>query len=271
MGDRVTAIVLAAGRGRRMESSVQKQYMQLAGQPLICHALRAFEQSPVDDIVLVCGPGEEPFCRGRIVEPYGFEKVKAIVPGGGERYDSVYEGLKAAAGCDYVLIHDGARPCVTEKIIRAAMEGARQYDACVIAMPVKDTIKVAGADGFAVDTPPRSSLWAVQTPQAFSYPLVYEAYRRFLSGGGMPVRGADLHTSCERESEGRTPCGQGAEGQRPCGQALYGQQTFATDDAMVVERFMGRRVRLIRGSYENIKVTTPEDLAVAETFLRRNS
>ena len=259
MSDRITAIVLAAGRGRRMGSRIQKQYMQLAGQPLICHALRAFEQSPVDDIILVCGPGEE-YCRSGIVDAYGFAKVRAVIPGGAERYDSVYAGLKAASGCDYVLIHDGARPCVTDEIIRAAIDGARQYEACEVAVPVKDTIKVADADEFAVETPPRSSLWAMQTPQAFSYPLVYEAYRRFLEpdadrGGCILISGSE-GSSGTAVSSGTAASSGNAAG-------------AVTDDAMVVERFMGRRARLIRGSYENIKVTTPEDLAVAEVFLSR--
>lgn len=231
MDGKVTAVVLAAGRGRRMESRIQKQYLQLAGRPLICYALEAFQKSGVDEIILVTGAGEEEFCRREIVAAWGFSKVAAIVPGGKERYHSVYEGLKAAAGSDYVLIHDGARPCVTEEIIQAAIDGARKYRACVIAMPVKDTIKVADEQEFARETPDRSRLWMIQTPQAFSYPLVYDAYDRMLSGGG--------------------------------------DQRGITDDAMVVERMTGEKVRLIRGSYENIKVTTPEDLAVAEVFLRR--
>ncbi len=229
--EKITAIVLAAGRGRRMGSEIQKQYMKLAGRPLICYALAAFQKSAVDEIILVTGAGEEEFCRREIVEAYGFSKVTAIVPGGKERYHSVYEGLKAVAGSDYVLIHDGARPCVTEEIIQAAIDGARQYRACVIAMPVKDTIKVADEQGFALTTPDRSRLWMIQTPQAFAYRLVYDAYRRMLSEGG------DLDG--------------------------------VTDDAMVVERMTGGKVRLVRGSYENIKVTTPEDLAVAESFLRK--
>ncbi len=298
MSDRITAIVLAAGRGRRMGSRIQKQYMQLAGQPLICHALRAFEKSPVDDIILVCGPGEEEYCRNEIVGAYGFTKVRAVVTGGAERYDSVYAGLRAAAGCDYVLIHDGARPCVTDEIIRAAIDGARQYEACEIAVPVKDTIKVAGADGFAVETPPRSSLWAMQTPQAFSYPLVYEAYRRFLepdtarpgsglfsgnvpSSGNAPFSGnvpspgnapssGDAAASGSASGAAAPPAATGsAAGNGAAAGNAAGQLSAITDDAMVVERFMGRRARLIRGSYENIKVTTPEDLAVAEVFLRR--
>ncbi len=231
MDPKITAIVLAAGHGRRMGDGIEKQYRELAGCPMVCHSLRAFEQSPVDDIVLVSGAGEEEFCRERIVKAYGFRKVAAIAAGGPERYHSVYEGLKAAKGCEYVLIHDGARPCVTESIIRAAIDGAVRFRACVTAVPVKDTIKVADPEGFARATLDRSVLWAMQTPQAFSYPLVLEAYSRILSGE------YDLHD--------------------------------VTDDAMVVERMTGERVRLIRGSYENIKVTTPEDLAVAEAFLRK--
>lgn len=292
MSDRITAIVLAAGRGRRMGSNIQKQYMLLAGRPLICHTLRAFERSPVDDIILVCGSGEEEYCRREIVDAYDFTKVRAVIPGGAERYDSVYAGLKAATGCDYVLIHDGARPCVTDEIIRAAIDGARQYEACEIAVPVKDTIKVADADEFAVETPPRSSLWAMQTPQAFAYPLVYEAYRRFLEPGadrdGGELFSGNAASSDNAVSSGSTALSGNAadavtapdnsvsdvgSGNLAGGAsaAPTSRTSAITDDAMVVEQFMGRRARLIRGSYENIKVTTPEDLAVAEIFLSRTS
>lgn len=227
-GRKIAAVVLAAGRGTRMESRIQKQYMILNGKPMLAHTLSAFEKSCVDEIVVVTGPGEETYCQKEIVEAEGFQKVKAIVPGGKERYDSVFEGLKAAAGCDYVLIHDGARPCLTEDIIERAVEGAVQYEACVVAMPVKDTIKIADEDGFTVCTPDRSSLWMIQTPQAFSYPLIYEAY-----------------------------------------ETMFRERKFAgvTDDAMVVEITSDRKVKLIPGSYKNIKITTPEDLNIAEKYL----
>lgn len=226
----VTAIVLAGGRGRRMESDVQKQYMELWGRPLIYYSLAAFEKSAVDRIILVTGAGEEDYCRKEIVEAYGFQKVAAIVPGGRERYHSVYEGLKAAEGCDYVLIHDGARPCVTDDIIRAAIDGAVENQACVIGMPVKDTIKLADEEEFAQTTPDRSRLWMIQTPQAFSYELVMDAYIRLFQ--------------------------------------LEKNQQGITDDAMVVETMTSHKVRLIRGSYKNMKVTTPEDMAIAEIFLK---
>lgn len=233
MKEKITAVVLAAGQGRRMESRIQKQYMEVNGRPLITYALAAFEKSAVDEIVLVVGKGEEEYCRREVIGRYGFSRISAVVEGGKERYHSVYEGLKAAEDASLVLIHDGARPCVTEEIIGAAIEGARTYGACVIGMPVKDTVKVADAEGFSSETPDRRFLWQIQTPQAFSYKLIRNAYDRLF------------------ESEEN--------------------QTGVTDDAMVVESMTAEKVKLIRGSYENMKVTTPEDIAVAEVFLKRQA
>ena len=229
---RIGAVILAGGRGSRMHSAIQKQYMLLNGRPLISYALEAFEQSCADELVLVTGAGEESYVREEILPALGLTKLRAVVTGGKERYHSVYEGLKALQHCDYVLIHDGARPCVTEEIIRHAAVGAEQYGACVVGMPVKDTIKVADKEGYASHTPDRSYLWMVQTPQAFSYDLVYGAYEK-----------------------------------------LFREQEFTgvTDDAMVVERETSQKVKLIPGSYKNIKVTTPEDLAIAELYLKENA
>lgn len=231
-GEKVAAVVLAAGKGTRMGTDVSKQYLELGGRPLIYYALKAFEESPVDEIVLVAGRSEIPYCREEIVKRFDFRKVIAITEGGAERYHSVYEGLKAAGGSDYVLIHDGARPCVTQAVIEAAMKGAVEYGACVIGMPVKDTVKVADEDEFAGMTPDRSRLWQIQTPQAFQYKLVFDAYRRLFSD--------------EKYQNG------------------------ITDDAMVVESMTDRKVKLVRGDYSNIKVTTPEDMSVAEIFLKKN-
>lgn len=227
--NRIGAVILAGGQGRRMQSQVQKQYMLLDGRPLIAYALEVFENSPVDEIVLVSGAGEEDYVRREIIEPMGLKKVAAVVPGGKERFHSVYEGLKALDACDYVLIHDGARPLVTKEIIKRAIEGAAAEDACVVGMPVKDTIKVSDAKGYAADTPDRSLLWQIQTPQAFSYPLVKGAY--------------DILIENEALQQG------------------------ITDDAMVVETCTAARVKLVEGSYENLKITTPEDLVVAEALL----
>lgn len=223
------AIVLAAGQGKRMQSHVQKQFLLLNGIPLITYALEAFENSPVDQIILVAGPDEIRYCQEEIAEKYGFSKVTKVIAGGRERYHSVYEGLKAAEGAEYVLIHDGARPLLDQEMISRSLEGAKEYGACVVGMPVKDTIKTSGADGFVESTPDRSALWQVQTPQAFYYPWILEAYKKLFS----------------REE----------------------YQQGVTDDGMVLESMTAHKVKLIEGSYFNIKVTTPEDMAVAEALL----
>lgn len=223
-----TAVVLAAGAGKRMNTKVHKQYLEVAGKPLLYYTLKAFEESRVDDIVLVTGAGEELYCRREIVEKYGFHKIKAVTAGGKERYHSVYQGLLAAEGTDYVLIHDGARPLVEQAVIERCMESVEKYQACAVGMPVKDTIKIVDGEQFAKGTPDRSSLWQVQTPQTFSYALIREAYCKMLQQ----------------------------------------EDAVITDDAMVVERMTSVPVKLIEGSYRNIKITTPEDLLLMEAYLR---
>lgn len=226
--EKYSAIVLSGGSGKRMGLSVKKQYLEISGKPLIYYSLEAFEKSRVDEIVLVVSPGDEEFVKGEIVEKYGLSKVKKIVPGGAERYNSVYEGLKACSG-DYVLIHDGARAFLTNDVIQRAMDGARQYKACVVGMPVKDTIKISDAGGFVAETPNRNRLWMIQTPQAFETALVKKAY-----------------------------------------EDIFKEDTSGvTDDAMVVEKMTDVKVKLIEGSYDNIKVTTIEDLDVAENILKK--
>lgn len=227
------AIVLSAGVGSRMHSDIPKQYMDLDGYPVIYYALRAFEESDVDSVVLVTAPEDVAFCRENIVDKYGFTKVRAVVGGGEERYLSVYEGLKATEA-DYVLVHDGARPLIDAESIRLCMDAVAQEKACVLATPVKDTIKVADREGYAVETPDRSTLWAMQTPQCFSYELFAQAYEKLFE----QIRKGTLHIPI-------------------------------TDDAMIVERMTGHKVRLIRGKYTNIKITTPEDLDIAKMFLHR--
>ncbi len=223
-----TAIVLAAGSGKRMNSKVHKQYLIIQDRPVLYYSLKAFEDSAVDEIVLVVGKGEEKFCRKEIVDKYGISKVKAIVEGGKERYHSVFEGLKQTSDADYVLIHDGARPFVNQDIIRRCMQEVQKYQACVVGMPVKDTIKIADEEGYAKQTPDRKNVWMIQTPQTFSYALIYEAYEEMLKT----------------------------------------EDTAITDDAMVLERTKGKKSKLIEGSYRNIKITTPEDLLIANVYLQ---
>lgn len=222
------AIVLAAGSGKRMNSQVHKQYLIIQDRPVLYYSLKAFEDSAVDEIVLVVGKGEEEFCRKEIVDKYGISKVKAIVEGGKERYHSVFEGLKQTSDADYVLIHDGARPFVNQDIIRRCMQEVQKYQACVVGMPVKDTIKIADEGGYAKQTPDRKNVWMIQTPQTFSYALIYEAYEEMLKT----------------------------------------EDAAITDDAMVLERTKGKKSKLIEGSYRNIKITTPEDLLIANVYLQ---
>ena len=222
------AVVLAGGSGSRMNTKTAKQYLLLNGKPLIYYALRQFQDSGVEKIVLVVAEGQEDYCRTEIVERYGFTKVCAIVPGGTERYLSVHAGLKALTDVDYVLIHDGARPCVDQDILNRTIEAVAQCQACVVGMPVKDTIKIVDEQRMAKKTPDRRMLWQVQTPQAFSYDLIRRAYDMVVASGEQAV----------------------------------------TDDAQVLELALGRTSRLIEGSYRNLKVTTPEDLDIAKIFLK---
>ena len=172
-----TAVVLAAGQGKRMGTKVAKQYLQIGGRPLLYYALDAFERSPhIDAVVLVVGDSKQiSYCRETIVDAYGLKKVSRIIAGGKERYDSVFCALKEigermgdAAKEGYVLIHDGARPAVDETIIDRCLAAAQKDRACVAAMPSKDTVKLADENGFAAGTPPRDRVWIVQTPQALS-------------------------------------------------------------------------------------------------------
>lgn len=230
---KTAAIVLAAGHGKRMHSKVAKQYLLLKGEPVVVHALRAFEKAGMDEIILVAGADEVEFCKQDIVAQYNLSNVRQVVPGGKERYDSVWNGLKALMATGFpedgiVLIHDGARPLVNGAIIARSVDGAREFSACVAAMPVKDTIKVADADGFSASTPDRSTLWQIQTPQAFQFRLIYGAYEKMFMSGT--------------------------------------DRSHITDDAMVVEQTTDTKVKFVEGSYSNIKVTTPEDMVIAEAL-----
>ncbi len=230
------AVILAAGSGSRMKTDVKKQYMEIGGKPLVYYSIKAFEESAVDDIVLVVSRGDVDYVKKEIVEKYKFDKVTAVVEGGLARYHSVRLGLMAAApDCDYAFIHDGARPFVNREIIMRAMSAVREFKACVVGMPAKDTIKIADEKGFADSTPDRDRMWVIQTPQVFSYKMILDLYKRL-----------------DRE-----------EGD------LMAKGIKITDDAMVVEYYTDTKVRLVEGSYDNIKITTPEDIAVAEAILKR--
>ena len=229
--NKITAIVLAAGSGSRMKSKTKKQFMEIKGKPVIWYSLFEFEKSRVDEIILVTGKEDIDYCKKEIVEKYNLKKIKNVVAGGSERYESVYNGLKEVTG-NIVLIHDGARPLINNEIIERSIEGTIKSDACVVGVPVKDTIKRANKEGYIIDTPNRSELWITQTPQSFKTDLVKMAYKKMK----------------EELEKGNTTL-------------------IITDDAMVVEEFTTNQVRFVQGDYKNIKVTTPEDIDIAELFI----
>ena len=257
-GKKTAAVVLAAGSGKRMGTSVHKQYLLIKGKPVIYYTLRAFELSEVDEIILVTGADEIDYCSREIVEKYNFQKVRAVIAGGKERYDSVYEGLKALSDCDYVLIHDGARPLISSVLINANISCVQEKEACITAVPAKDTIKVVDNKGYVADTLERSKLWQIQTPQTFSYELIYQAYRVLIK--------SEENTA---EPEQTLPYDSLLNKQKVKKLQENRGQVHVTDDAMVVELLTDIPVKLVRGSYQNIKITTPEDLKIAEALCEK--
>ena len=221
---RFCAVVLSAGVGRRMNSDIPKQYLMLKDRPVLAHSLLAFEESDVDDIVIVCGAGDEEYIKKEFVEKYSLNKVRTITEGGAERYNSVYNGLLACKDADYVLIHDGARPYVSLDIIRRNMDEVVKYKAVVTAVKATDTVKISDENGFVESTPDRNRVFAMQTPQTFDYKIALEAYTGLI----------------RKMEEGCT--------------------MNITDDAQVVELFSDKKVKLVEGDYSNIKITTPRDL-----------
>lgn len=251
---KTTAIILAAGAGKRMQSSIAKQYLLLGGKPILYYSLKAFEESTVDEIILVVGENDLEYCNEKIVREYNFKKVVQIVEGGKERYHSVYNGLKNISSADQVLIHDGARPFVTVEIIENAVYNLRFCDACVVGVPIKDTIKLVSKEGIVQETPDRDRVWSVQTPQAFSYDIIMKAY-------GM-IMDEKAYTT-EKASESDAIRGKSIDDRHNENAAIN-----ITDDAMVVEYSLNYPVKMILGNYSNIKITTPEDILIGEALLK---
>lgn len=184
--NKITAIVLAAGSGSRMKSQTKKQFMEIKGKPILWYSLVAFENSNVDEIILVTGKEDIEYCQKEIVEKYNLNKVKEIIAGGKERYQSVYNGLNETDG-DYVLIHDGARPMINEDIIDRCIAGAKEYKAVVAGMPVKDTVKIVGENNIIEVTPQRSTVWITQTPQSFETKLLKDGYDKMMTVNDISV------------------------------------------------------------------------------------
>ena len=224
-----SAVIVAAGRGSRMNMDRNKQFIDIGGKPVLAWTIQTFQEcNRIKEIVVVVSEQEVMYCKQNIIDFYGFQKVKTIAVGGKERQESVYNGLKEIdSECEIVLIHDGARPFVKEESILNSISTAQEYGAACVGVPVKDTIKRVDEQGFIKKTLDRSTLWAVQTPQTFKYDLIMHAHRE----------------ATKWDFKG-------------------------TDDAVLVER-LGASTKFVMGSYDNIKITTKEDLAVAEEILSR--
>lgn len=227
----ISVVIVAAGMGKRMKSNINKQYLLLKNNPILSYTIDKFENNNyIDEIIVVTREEEIDYCKTNIIEKYEFKKVKNVIAGGKERQDSVYNGLiNVSSNCNIVLIHDGARPFIKNNEINNIIEKTLISDACVIGVKVKDTIKIVDNENNIIDTPNRDNLWAVHTPQSFSYELILKA-----------------HEKCKKEG------------------------MIATDDSMLVEK-LGVKVKMIEGSYDNIKITTPEDLDIAESILDKSS
>lgn len=224
----VSVIIAAAGMSNRMGSKINKQFLAIDNKPILAHTIEKFEECKyIDEIIVVSKEDEVEYCRSEIVNKYGFKKVKHIVRGGEERQDSIYNGILALnQNSDIVLTHDGARPFIKIEDIVKGIEGVLEYGACVIGVPVKDTMKVVRDDDTVHHTPKRSLLWAAQTPQCFWTKVLKDGYEYAMEEG-----------------------------------------IVGTDDSSLVEK-RGYKIKMLMGSYDNIKITTPEDLIIGESLLK---
>ena len=221
----ISAIVLAGGRGKRMNYHKSKQFIEIKGKPVLVYTLEKFiYNKSIDEVILVLPEDEVDYCKKEVLQKYSL-KVDRIVIGGKERQDSVFNALEAMEKANIVLIHDGARPFISEKIIEEGIKYANIYGAAAPGVTPKDTIKIKNEDNISVDTPDRNTLVAVQTPQCFKYDEIYKCHRK-----------------------------------------IKEENAIVTDDTSVVERY-GHKVYLYEGDYTNIKITTPEDLILAERLI----
>ena len=227
-GKRIVALIPAAGSGQRMGGALPKPYLRLGTREILAQTLAVFEAySVIDAVWVIAAPEYCAFCQRAIIEPYGFQKVKGVVAGGATRQASVWQGLqRVAAQADVVVVHDGVRPLLPERLLQDTLCAAVVHGAAIAAVPLKDTLKRVTETGLVEATIPRHRLWRVQTPQAFHSRLLHEAF-------------------------------------------LYAQRhgIEGTDEASLVEA-LGRRVQVVPGDENNVKITTPDDLRFAETFFQ---
>lgn len=227
----VSVLIAAAGQGKRMKSDTNKQYLNLGSKPVLAHTLKHFvENDLVDEIIIIVREDELEECEKEVVEKYYLHENIKIVSGGSERQYSIYNGLQALDNnCHIVIIHDGARPFITKQIIDSSIDEVVGTNAVGVGVPVKDTIKIVNDNSLIIDTPDRSKLWSIQTPQTFMKEILFKAHKKAKE-----------------------------------------EDYLGTDDCVLVER-IGHPVKMIMGSYENIKITTPEDLIIGEAILINRS
>ncbi|MCD4722789.1 MAG: 2-C-methyl-D-erythritol 4-phosphate cytidylyltransferase [Desulfobacula sp.] len=226
------AIIVAAGKGLRMDQKMKKQYLHLDGIPILTRTIMAFDKcDPVHEIILVVPKQEKMYCKTHIIDPYGFKKKIHLVEGGKKRQDSVLKGLnyirdKMSRDKEaIIMIHDGVRPFVNQNIIKDCIWNAVEYGACIPGVKITDTVKHVSSDYFIQKTLNRENLYNAQTPQTFKLDLILRAFEH-------------------------------------AGKILF----LGTDDASLVEH-LGHKVVIINGSKLNIKITTPEDLVLGKYLL----
>ncbi len=223
----IGVVIPAAGQGKRMKSNFKKQFIQLLGRPVLTHTLSVFiNNTKIDQIIVVVNVDDIEYCKNNIINKFSDSRIK-IVAGGKIRRESVFAGLKAFSPViDYVIIHDGARPLLTQDLLNKVIKSLTIHTAIAVGTGLKDTVKRIDKHKIVRDTPERSSLMAIQTPQAFLYDIIMEAHRN------VP------------------------------------EEQPVTDDASLLE-YIDKKVKIVEGSYENIKITTPLDLIIAENILRQ--
>lgn len=229
--NKIAAIIVAGGSGKRMGTTIKKQFIKLEGKEVLARTIEAFSNcEEISEIIVVTGAEDIEKVNKEIIQRYELKKVSKVVAGGKERQDSVYNGLMATdKDVEYVMIHDGARPFISNKVLQVAITETMKYKATIVAVPVKDTIKqIDSTLGIVEKTPEREKLWIVQTPQSFERQLLLDAYKE-ASQKGLQV----------------------------------------TDDSMIVEAY-GTPVHVVLGEYTNIKITTPEDLVMGKSILESN-
>jgi len=225
---KVSALVVSAGQGKRMGGCVSKQFLEIAGRPLLAYALDKFQAHPlIEEIVVVTRAEEIAYCQEKIIDKYGFTKVSKLVSGGKERQDSVYRGLLALPeDTEWIVVHDGVRPLISPEVITRVLQVAYAKGAAIVGVPAKDTIKIISGEQRVLETPPRQTLWHIQTPQVFKREILVRAYEEAITSSWK-----------------------------------------GTDDASLVER-LGVPVFVVQGEYDNLKITTPEDLVYMQEMLR---